>query len=411
MHILIINDYASVQGGAAQVAVASAIGLAEAGYSLSFIYSSGEADKRLIHPRIELICLNQYDLLSNPSRLNAMKVGIWNREVFLKLEQILAKYETKDTIVHVHSWVKSLSISALWAVEKADFASVITLHDYFSICPNGGLYNYQSQSICHLKPMSLACLASHCDLRSYPQKLWRFARQFSYASARFPQKFRHFISVSDFSQKLLAPHLPKEAIFWEVSNPIEICKSPAVSPHKHETFSYLGRLSAEKGVSLLQGLEKISLCFMGQGEEEAMLKAQHPNAKFTGWVNREKIVNYLSQSRALIFPSQLYETQGLSVAEASAMGLPSIVADGCSASDFIEDGITGLLFASGDKEDLNAKVQMLKNNPKLAQTLGKNAYERYWESPKDIDYHVQSLLRTYTAILYEKNDFKNKETL
>jgi len=402
MNIIIINDYASVQGGAAQVAVASAIGLAKAGYKLSFIYASGEADEKLIHSNIRLIPLHQYDLLSNPKRLNAMKIGIWNSEVFAKISNILKDYNKKETIIHIHSWVKALSISALGAIDKAGFSSVLTLHDYFSICPNGGLYNYQRQSICQLKPMSLGCLASNCDMRSYPQKLWRFARQLSYTYINFPKNFKYFIRVSDFSQKLLAPHLPKASVFYSVPNPIDIPKLPPALVQNNQIFSYIGRLSAEKGVALLSDLEHIPLRFIGQGEEEAKLKIQHPHAHFTGWVNREQIKEYLQQSRALIFPSQLYETQGLSVIEALAMGVPSIVASSSSASDFIEDGVTGLLFASGDKEDLKAKVQMLQNNPQLAKKLGQNAYERYWQNPRDISYHIKTLLETYKAILNQE---------
>ena len=113
MKIIIVNDYASVQGGAAQVAVASARGLADVGYDVTFVYGTGQADPILNHSNIELICLEQYDLLSNPSKLNAMKVGIWNRPVEMKIDKILDQYDKKNTIVHLHSWVKSLSASAV----------------------------------------------------------------------------------------------------------------------------------------------------------------------------------------------------------------------------------------------------------------------------------------------------------
>jgi len=402
MQIIILNDYANIQGGASQVAVSSALGLAKAGYDVSFIYASGKADPSLCCDNIRLFCLEQYDLLSNPSRINAIKTGIWNSDVSQKISNILKNFDKKESIIHIHSWVKALSISALWAIDKASFSSVITLHDYFSICPNGGLYNYQKQSICTLKPMSFSCLSSHCDVRSYPQKLWRVARQMGYSLASFPRSFQNFIYVSTFSKDILSPHLPKNSRFWSVSNPIDIPKAPAVLPHKHQVFSYLGRLSAEKGVALLESVQE-PLRFMGQGEEEAKLKAQHPKAEFTGWIDKSLIRQYLGQSRALVFPSELYETQGLSVSEASALGLPSIVAHSCSASESIKDGITGLLFESGNAQDLNAKIKQLAQDPQLAKTLGENAYEAYWKTPKGLDNHVQSLAYTYTAILYGEN--------
>ena len=39
-----------------------------------------------------------------------------------------------------------------------DFRVVVTLHDYFSVCPNGGLFNYVTQKHCLKEPMSISCM-------------------------------------------------------------------------------------------------------------------------------------------------------------------------------------------------------------------------------------------------------------
>lgn len=402
MKIIIVNDYASVQGGAAQVAVISARGLADAGYRVTFVYGTGQTDPILNHSNIELISLEQYDLLSNPSKLNAMKVGIWNRTVEIKIDKILDQYDKKNTIVHLHSWVKSLSASAVSSIQKQNFPMVVTLHDYFTVCPNGGFYNYQKQSICHFNPMSINCLLSNCDARSYPQKLWRFSRQMFYTKAGIPNGIKHFISVSKFSENILNKHLPSSSIFWDVPNPIDIKKFKCSTPKDHQTFSYIGRLSLEKGVSLFANAAKkltIKTRFVGDGDLKVSLQQQNNNDEFTGWANREKVVEYIKESRAIVFPSQLYETQGLIVAEASALGVPSIVADTSAASDFIIDGETGLLFKSGDVNDLIEKIKLLNENPKYAQKLGENAYDHYWESPKNMTNHIDKLVNCYKSIL------------
>ncbi len=404
MKIIIVNDYASVQGGAAQVAVVSARGLADAGHHVTFIYASGNADPLLNHPNIKLIDFQQYDLLSNPSRINAMMVGIWNLSVGKQMNEVLDSFDKEDTIIHIHSWVKALSVSIVSVILKRKFSIVLTLHDYFTVCPNGGLYNYQEKSICQLKPMSVSCLTSNCDVRNYSQKLWRYLRQTFYTKAGIPNQIKHFISVSKFSENILKPYLPENAKFWDVPNPIDIQFEGASNPEDSNVFSFIGRLSAEKGVALFADASnrlEVPARFVGSGDLGPVLQKLNKNAEFTGWSSRSDVIHYIKNSRAIIFPSQLYETQGMVVAEAAALGVPAIVSDACAASDFIVDGETGLLFESGNVTSLMQKIQLLSDEPNLAKKMGENAYEQYWNNPNNMQKHLNCLTICYQAVLDE----------
>ena len=408
MKIIIVNDYASVQGGSAQVAVASAKGLADAGHKITFVYGTGEVDPLLDHKNITLIDLRQYDLLSNPSRVNAVMTGIWNRSVERQISEVLDTFEQEETIVHLHSWVKALSASAVSTIVKKKFPMVLTLHDYFTVCPNGGLYNYQSESACQLEPMSLSCLASNCDMRSYPQKLWRYLRQTVYAKAGIPGGINHFISVSKFSKDILAPYLPDDARFWDVPNPIDIPSEEIADPEASDTFTFIGRLSPEKGATLFADAGArlgITARFVGSGDMASEIKRLDKDAILTGWSDRSDVIRYIKDSRAIVFPSQLFETQGMVVTEAAALGVPAIVSDTSAASDNIIDGKTGLLFKTGDTEELMQKIKLLSEDAALAKEMGQNAYRRYWEDPNDMQSHLNALMRCYEAIL---NDHKTE---
>lgn len=384
------------------MAVASARGLADAGYSVTFIYGTGHASPILNHENIKLICFDEYDLLTNPSRLNAIKAGVWNSSVEMKMHKALQQHHNSDTIVHVHSWVKSLSSSVVSVIRKHGFPMVVTLHDYFTVCPNGGFYNYRKQSICHYNPMSFNCLLSNCDVRSYSQKLWRFLRQMFYSKAGVPNGIKNFISVSKFSETILRQYLPVSSVFWDIPNPIDIEDTGCSVPKDHDVFSYIGRLSSEKGVSVFAAAAKslnIKARFVGDGDLKVNLQEHVVNSDFTGWVSRKSVVEYIKQSRAIIFPSQWYETQGLIVAEAAALGVPSVVSDTCAASEFIVDGKTGLLFESGNVDDLIKKIEILNMNPEYAQKLGESAYRDYWRAPMNIENHIDKLVCCYRSIL------------
>lgn len=402
MNVIVVNDYACVQGGAAQVAVSSARGLADSGCKVYYVFAVGPAAPALTHPNIVLVDLQQYDLLSNPSRLQAAVEGVWNFSVEKQVLEFLSSFSSSDTVVHVHSWVKSLSCSVVSACLQRQLPVVLTLHDYFTACPNGGFYNFQKKSVCHLDAMSSACLLSNCDSRSYPQKLWRFLRQVVAARAGVPSAINNFIYVSEFSRKVLSDYLPGAATFWNVPNPIDIEKKPLSNPGRSDVFTFVGRFSPEKGCELFAEAVRnsgVRARFVGDGELLGHLKTVAPDAEFTGWADRGEVSNFISGSRAVVFPSQLYETQGMVVAEAAALGVPCIVSDACAGRDFVVDGGTGIWFKAADLLSLTTAIQRLDESSELAAVLGKAAYERYWSNAPTMERHLEGLLACYSGIL------------
>ncbi len=401
MNIVVINDYASVQGGSAQVAVLSVLGLAKLGYKVTFVFGGGYVDQRLIHKNIELIDLNQSDLVSNSNFFSSIINGLWNLDVEEAVTKVLNRFEKNNTIVHVHSWVKSLSISSISSVIKLKFPFVITLHDYFAVCPNGGFYNFPKQEICEYKPLSLSCMLSNCDSRSYIHKIWRVVRQELYRIANFPTEEINFIFVTDFSKNIIKDFLPNKAVYWKVTNPIDIEIANQAVPSRSNKLTYVGRLTAEKGVLLFTKLKNIGhecLQFLGTGDLEPVLKKSLPKASFLGWCDREQLSAVLNDTRALVFTSQLYETQGLVVAEAAAKGIPAVVSDATAAKEYVVDNNSGVLFQSGSVASLEDALNRL-NDDFLVDQLGNNAYVNYWANPPTLERHVRELTNCYQEIL------------
>jgi len=403
MNIIVLNDHGSVTGGAAQVAIASLNALADAGHQVIFVSSVGPIDPSIDTSRIKVVNFGFHDLIGNPSKLSAAWRGIWDRRCAEKFGELLNNYEPNETIIHLHTWVKSLSSSVVREAIKRKFKIVCTLHDYFSVCPNGGLYDYQQMRACKLVPMSLACLSTNCDSRSYAQKLWRVTRQAAQRKVGgMPDGVSGFITVSEYSEQILRRWLPKDAKFYRVHNPIDIEKAPSADPSKNNAFTFVGRLSSEKGASLFANAAfkaNIKAVFAGSGSEERVIRKLNPNAELLGWQDRSGVVQTIRSSRAIVFPSLLHETQGLVVTEAAALGIPAIVSDACAARDNIVNGETGLLFRSGDVDDLAQKMNLLHSNPKLSETLGMAAYERYWAKPHTLQNHVTELLKCYKNVI------------
>src|SRR5690606_34652059 len=109
--------------------------------------------------------LNQPEILEDTNRLGAAWRGINNAEACRELTDVLSRLDPGDTIVHFHSWMKALSPRILSVPAERGFRSVLSLHDFFIRCPNGGFIEHANARICHRKPLGFSCLACNCDSR------------------------------------------------------------------------------------------------------------------------------------------------------------------------------------------------------------------------------------------------------
>ena len=404
MNLVILSDFAYVDGGASKIALGSAVALAERGHRVLIFSAVGPIDPALNDiPNLTVVCLGQDEIVNDPNRLRAIVRGFWNHNAAAQLREHLNGLSPADTILHLHTWTKALSASVVRTADSMGFSVVLTLHDYFSVCPTGSFFIHPSQQICTLRPMSAACLSTQCDSRSYPHKLWRVGRQWMQSHpGRLPAGIHDFISISNLSQHILQPLLPQTAHLHRIPNFIDIEQSEPANVEACSTFSFAGRLSPEKGPGLLAACARrlaLDVRFIGDGPLRAELEAAAPSITVTGWQSPAAARALIRQSRALVLPSLWYETQGLVVAEAVAMGVPVIVPSTSAACEWVEHGVTGLIFTGGDADDLARQITLLREDPSLAGRLGRQAYHRYWQSPATLAHHCHQLEETYDQIL------------
>lgn len=401
--LLIVHDFAHNKGGSGQVALNSAFALAARGLHVVFFSAVGPVMPELLADgRIEVICTGQWEILEDPNRIRAMSQGLWNLKARAAFARLLDSLDRQTTIIHVHGWSKALSSSIVRVALNRGFRLVCTMHDYFLACPNGLFYNYATEQICRLTPLSLACLRTNCDARSYSHKLWRFSRSIvERRIGRLPDGIKHLIAVSDFSLAILKPFLPPDAQIYLVNNPVDVAKKAPTTPAQQRTFIGIGRISREKGFDLFARAAAslgVDATLVGDGYYRDAIQALCPSMRITGWRSRSEVEAALRSARALVFPSPLYETSGLVVLEAAAAGVPAIVPDTSAAREYVDNGVTGLWFRGGDVEDLRAKMQALADD-ELVSRLGKAAYHKYWANPYTLERHTDALVKVYHQIL------------
>lgn len=402
MNVIIVNDFAYVDGGASRIAVDTAKMMATYGHNVIFFSAVGPVSDELKIAGITTVCLGQYDILREKNRLKAIIRGIYNKKAAEKFRELLLPLDSHDSIIHIHTLQKAISTSIISVANEMNFKIVYHLHDYGVACPNLGFYDYQRKEICLRQSLSVSCLVCNCDRRSLFHKGWRVLRQCAQHHFGLPRKIDAFIAISEFSLRVLKPYLADRPVYM-LPNLIDVQKGPRVETERNHAFLYVGRLSAEKGVALFAEAAArlhVHAIFVGAGEEAKRIKEIYPDADMRGWLSHAEMEGVWHEGLALVFPSRWYEGQGLTVCEALAHGVPAIVPTQCAAMDSIENGKTGLLFQNGSIDSLMTAMQQMMS-PGMAEIMGKNAYQQYWRKKWDIETYYSRLIGIYHEVLEE----------
>lgn len=402
MRIILILDTAYVNGGQAKVAIDSALGLKARGHEPVIFAAVGPVAAELTDAGIEVHCLDQRELLKDGSLLKAAWRGIHNADAVTALDALLTAQPRGQTVIHVHGWAKALSSSIAGPIARSGLPCIWTMHEYFLLCPNGGFYNYRKHEHCHLEPLSLSCLATNCDSRTYVHKMWRSVRTGVLKHVHhLPDVMKNIAYFHPFQRKVIEPHLAPDVRLFEVANPIEIENlGPKPDPASGEMI-FLGRISREKGFSIFAEaarLAGITPVFVGDGPLAGELKRNYPEAKIVGWQDAAGVRKHLREARALVFPSIWYEGQPLTVLEALALGTPVIAADGCAGRESVIDGETGLWFRHSDPVDLARALRDMQDDARVT-AMSNAAYTRFWADPFLIERHTRRLEEVYAELL------------
>lgn len=400
---IIVCDYGYIEGGAARIAHETAMALKKEGLNVVFFCAVGPISEDLEKSGVNVICLNQADILHEKSRIKGVMRGISNKLAKIKFAELLDSLNKDETIIHVHTWTKGISSSIFKVAEKKGFKVVITVHDYFLICPNGGLFNYPQKHICNLKPMSLKCVLCNCDARSYPQKLFRLLRQHIQNKNIRRRKNISYIFISEFSKREFLKRYNKipESKQYLLPNMINFPeKRERVKCEENDVYLFIGGLTEVKGIRIFcEAVTKaqVKAVVIGQGILRDELEKRYPDIEFVGWKSKDEMIPYLHQARCLIFPSIWYETMGLTVLEVMAYGIPVICSDQCAASEYIVDGKTGYIYDGRSIEALSENINKIKNisNVKQMSSTGYSMFDVNNFSP---DKYVKSLLDIYGEI-------------
>ena len=170
---------------------------------------------------------------------------------------------------------------------------------------------------------------------------------------------------------------------------------------------FVGQHIWEKNTRLIiEALSRIDdipfrMFFVGTGYAAGEMKALvserglDRKVRFEGMItDRAKVTDYYAASDLFLFPS-LYDTAGLVVQEAAALGTPSVMAREATAASVIHDGQDGFL-VDNDPDKMAALLRSLIHDPERVHRVGVQAGKSLVRSWEDC---VGEVLERYNALL------------
>jgi glycosyltransferase involved in cell wall biosynthesis len=317
--------------------------------------------------------------------------------------------EFHPDVVHIQH-LMGLPVSLMDAIRQRSILFIVTLHDYWWLCPNAQLLTNYSGEVCE-GPRYWNCARCMLARAGFPG-LWP-AIPFLAGLAAWRNRLlrgvldgaRVLIAPTEFVQRWYAAHgVPEEKIVV-LAPGLDNSMLPPQPPRPADDtvrFAYIGGLSWQKGVHVLVE------AFSGvQGEAElwvagdesfdpayvSRLKAlATPNVRFLGRLDRKGVWETLTQVDVVVVPSLWYETFSFLISEAFAAGLPVLASRLGALADRVRDGVDGLLLPPGDVAAWRAAIQRLLDEPDLLPRLRAGV-----RPPMTMEEHVDRLEALYAG--------------
>ncbi|MCG8069746.1 MAG: glycosyltransferase family 4 protein [Candidatus Thiodiazotropha taylori] len=386
MRVLIVHNYYKIRGGEDSV-VESEIALLKKNNHDVFTYFRNNSEL-LRYSSIKLALTTQ-----------------WSIKSFKKISEIIR--ENKPDIIHVHNTLPLVSPSIYWAASKYRIPIVQTVHNYRLSCLNALFL--RDGKLCEecIGKFPYAGIVNSCyrDSRKASAVL-AFMLLLHRTIGTYNNKISHYIALSEFSKnKLVMSGVSNNKI---TIKPNYIDHVSEKNTKRSDELLYVGRLSNEKGISLLlDALSKLNgfkVTVIGEGPELPLVQ-NNKNIKYIGKLTNESVLKKMSSALALLIPSICYENFPRIIVEAYSCGLPVIASSIGSIKNIVDDGETGLLFDPISSTDMATKINWAVCNQEEMNKMGLKARKKY-ENEYTAEKNYKQLIDIYLrAISSQKTDY------
>lgn len=328
---------------------------------------------------------------------------IWSLEAQRDIRRIIR--ETRPQLMHVQNSFPLISPSIYYAASAENVPIVQSIRNYRLVCPNAIFY--RDDGVCE------DCMGRRFAWPGVIHACYRGSRAGSATVAAmqtihgaigsWSRKVDHFVALSEFGrQKMIEGGLPADRISVK---PNFVFPDPGPSDEEREFILFVGRLSEEKGIrSMLTAWERIHqripLVIAGRGpESDAVARAAErmDGVTWLGGQTIERIYELMGRARAVVFPSEWYETFGRVVIEAYSRSTPVIASNLGAITELVTPHQTGYLFEPGNPDSMARAAEQIWDDPEHARRMGCKGRELF-ESRYTAEQHLRAIDEVYSHV-------------
>ncbi len=311
--------------------------------------------------------------------------------------------ETKPDLVHVHGIHRQLSPSILLEAARRSVPVVHTLHDYHLVCPADVMLRASSAPCSPRACKTVNCTAAikyRCTRGSLAASAIAASElSFQRLTRVYERTVTRFISPSAFLRDLMVEGGWTRTPIDVLPLGTALCEGGRRVPGDYAL--YAGRLSPEKGVAVFLAAARdagVPAIVAGDGPLAETLRAQFPEARFTGHVEPAEVTRLLDSALVAVVPSVSLENSPLGVLEAMSAGVPIIASSVGGVPELVENGVEGLLVPPGDAAALSSALARLASDTEAAASMGVAGRTKVGlrHTPER---HLSGLLETYARAM------------
>lgn len=286
------------------------------------------------------------------------------------------------------------------------------IHDHKAYCSGENMTWRLPLQNCH-KAHGQACLLRHyvcrCGSRNPLQNFLRYQRVEGFLKAL----------RSSAHLQVLTEEMRRNLVINGIEmSKIQVLPSPVPSPigrpssatsNGRRMVLHVGGLLSKKGIwvairTLRAFPADCDLVFAGSGAESS---AMEDHIKNRGLGDRVRVFSELSpeewgqlyhQASLVIMPCLWNEPLGLVALRAMAYGKPVVAYRNGGLTEWVEDGVNGILVSLEKRNQFQEKVGALLRAPEELRRMGENA-RRLWQEKHRMGSHLDALLAGYQSLI------------
>lgn len=372
MRILMVNKYLYPKGGAETYVIKLGEYLRSLGHEVQYF---GMSDKRNVVGNSAGAYTDNIDFhnASSAQKLTYPFKIIYSFGAAKKIRRVIADF--KPDIVHLNNFNYQLTPSIIYEIKRSSVPIVYTAHDVQLVCPNHKFKHDNSKGLCRecVGGKFVNCIKHNCVHSSKLRSVIGAAEAWLYRKKHTYRMIDKIVCPSLFMERELSANGDIIGRTVTAYNFIEEIHTTGVERDNY--VLYFGRYSEEKGIKTLieaaKALPAIQFVFAGRGEMEDEINSVS-NIRNLGFKTGAELNEIIEKAAFTVLASEWSENCPFTVMESQTMRTPVIGARIGGIPELIEDGVTGLLFESGNAAELTKKIEYLYTNKEICAEMSRN---------------------------------------